>query len=63
MRKFFQIFSLLLVIAATVLAAGCIQYLPGSDVTPTPTLTPAETPEPTPQTTAATPRSNRNTEA
>lgn len=55
MRKLFLLSFLLLVIAATVLAAGCIQYLPGTDTTPTPAPTPAETLNPTPQTTVATP--------
>ncbi|MCZ0862299.1 hypothetical protein [Methanocorpusculum vombati] len=55
MRKLFLLSSLLLVIAALVLAAGCIQYQPGTDTTPTPTPTPAETIHPSPQTTAATP--------
>lgn len=55
MRKLFLTSALLLVIAATVLAAGCIQYLPGPQETPTPTPIPTETVGPTPQTTVSPP--------
>ena len=55
MRKIIPASALLLLIAAAVLAAGCIQYQPGPDATPTPAPTPEETPATTPQTSATTP--------